>query len=41
LCVRGEAEPRRAERAFDQVERTIADEYTVETELPRQAAAGR
>jgi hypothetical protein len=36
LCGRGEAE-----RAFDQVERSIADEYTVETELPRQAAAGR
>ena len=39
--MRGEAEPRRAERAFDQVERSIANEYTVETELPRQDAAGR
>ena len=41
MCGRGEAEPSRAERAFDQVERSIADEYTVETELPRLAAAGR
>jgi hypothetical protein len=41
LCGRGEAEPSHAERAFDKVERSIADEYAVETELPRQAAAGR
>jgi hypothetical protein len=41
LCGRGKAEPSRAERAFDKVERTIADEYSVETELPRQATAGR
>jgi hypothetical protein len=43
LCGRGKAEPRRAKRAFTSVgvERSSADEYTVETELPRQAAAGR
>ncbi len=43
MCGRGEAEPSRAEPGFrfDQVERTSADEYSVEAELPRQAAAGR
>ncbi len=39
----GGVKPSRAapSRAFDQVERSIADEYKVETELPRQDAAGR
>ncbi len=39
LCGR---EPSRAapSRAFNQVERSIADEYTVETELPRQHCRG-
>jgi hypothetical protein len=40
VCGRAEAEPSRAERAFDQVERSIANEYTVETELPRQHCRG-
>ncbi len=39
----GGVRPSRAapSRAFDQVERSIADEYTVETELPRLHCRGR
>ena len=40
MCGRGEPTRAAPSQAFDQVERSIADEYTVETELPRQYCRG-